>query len=97
MVVAHAGCHAGGGNIVQRGAGLSLQELQKNGAISPEEIYKLVYFGKGKMPGYGQGCAPRVSISRHCLITSHELQSKWHGIEYTTGGMSRVQTSYPTQ
>ena len=50
----------GGGNVVQAGATLKEADLQKNGVASVEAIYDLVYNGKGKMPGYGAGCAPKV-------------------------------------
>jgi cytochrome c6 len=50
----------GGGNVVQPGATLSLRDLKRNGIESIEEIYDLVYRGKGKMPGYGVACTPRV-------------------------------------
>lgn len=63
------GCHAGGGNIVQAGASLQTSDLQKNGAATTDAIYKLIYSGKGKMPGYGKECTPRVtrSICQFCL------------------------------
>ncbi|KAK9824135.1 hypothetical protein WJX72_008036 [[Myrmecia] bisecta] len=54
-----AGCHAGGGNVVQGGASLRTGDLKRNGAASPEAIYEIIYKGKGKMPGYGKNCAPR--------------------------------------
>ena len=57
-----AACHAGGGNIVQRNAGLRLDELIRNDAAKPEQIYSLIYSGKGKMPGYGKDCAPKASM-----------------------------------
>ena len=57
------GCHAGGGNIVQRNAGLSKEELQRNNVLSSGQIYDLIYKGKGKMPGYGINCAPQVSLA----------------------------------
>ncbi len=58
-----AACHAGGGNIVQGGKSLKTQDLERNGVNSPEAIYQLIYGGKGKMPGYGQNCAPKVNAS----------------------------------
>ena len=58
-----AGCHAGGGNVVQGGASLSTSDLRRNGVLDSQAIYDLVYGGKGKMPGYGQSCAPRVRCS----------------------------------
>ena len=57
---AQTGCHAGGGNIVQAGASLQTDDLEKNGAATTDAIYKLIYSGKGKMPGYGKDCTPRV-------------------------------------
>jgi len=54
-----AGCHANGGNIVAAGATLFAEDLAKNGVESPEALYKIIYAGKGKMPGYGTDCAPR--------------------------------------
>ena len=55
-----AGCHAGGGNVVQAGATLFPGDLKKNG-MDRDAIYTIIYRGKGKMPGYGKDCAPRVS------------------------------------
>jgi cytochrome c6 len=54
-----AGCHAGGGNIVKRDATLALDDLRKYGLDSPDALYQLIYSGKGSMPGYGAGCAPK--------------------------------------
>ena len=53
------GCHAGGGNIVELGATLRSDALERNGYTDAASVAKLVYAGKGKMPGYGEGCAPR--------------------------------------
>ncbi|XP_073130862.1 cytochrome c6, chloroplastic isoform X2 [Henckelia pumila] len=53
------GCHDGGGNIIQPGATLFLKDLQRNGVDTEEEIYRVTYFGKGRMPGFGENCTPR--------------------------------------
>ncbi|XP_015577842.2 cytochrome c6, chloroplastic isoform X2 [Ricinus communis] len=53
------GCHDAGGNLIQPGATLFMKDLQRNGVDSEEEIYKITYFGKGRMPGFGQNCTPR--------------------------------------
>lgn len=50
--------------MVQAGASLQTKDLEKNGAATVDAIYKLIYSGKGKMPGYGKDCQPRV---RKCL------------------------------
>ncbi|KAK4440336.1 Cytochrome c6, chloroplastic [Sesamum alatum] len=53
------GCHAAGGNIIQPGATLFLKDLQRNGVETEEEIYRITYYGKGRMPGFGENCTPR--------------------------------------
>ncbi|KAJ6869516.1 hypothetical protein NC651_034297 [Populus alba x Populus x berolinensis] len=53
------GCHDAGGNIIQPGATLFTKDLQRNGVDTEEEIYRITYFGKGRMPGFGESCTPR--------------------------------------
>ncbi|CAK7336993.1 unnamed protein product [Dovyalis caffra] len=53
------GCHDAGGNIIQPGATLFTKDLERNGADTEEEIYRITYFGKGRMPGFGENCTPR--------------------------------------
>ncbi|KAL4535598.1 hypothetical protein Ndes2526B_g06486 [Nannochloris sp. 'desiccata'] len=53
------GCHAGGGNIVRREATLKLEDLTKYGVDSVDELYNVIYSGRGSMPGYGEGCTPK--------------------------------------
>ncbi|KAL3851583.1 hypothetical protein ACJIZ3_013465 [Penstemon smallii] len=53
------GCHDAGGNIIQPGATLFLKDLQRNGVDTEEEIYRVTYYGKGRMPGFGENCTPR--------------------------------------
>lgn len=50
---------------MQAGKTLFTGDLERNGlgAGSVDAIYELIYGGKGKMPGYGSGCTPRVSPS----------------------------------
>lgn len=55
----------GGGNVVQAGATLREGDLKRNGVASVEAIYDLVYNGRGKMPGYGTGCTPKVEIASY--------------------------------
>ncbi|CAD7701420.1 unnamed protein product [Ostreobium quekettii] len=54
-----AGCHVGGGNVVG-GSTLKLPDLKANGLDEPGALYKLIYAGKGRMPGFGEECAPKV-------------------------------------
>ncbi|XP_006853442.3 cytochrome c6, chloroplastic [Amborella trichopoda] len=53
------GCHDGGGNFLQPGATLFTKDLQRNGVATEDDIYNLTYYGKGRMPGFGEKCAPR--------------------------------------
>ncbi|MED6136662.1 hypothetical protein PIB30_057971 [Stylosanthes scabra] len=53
------GCHDAGGNIIQPGATLFTEDLQRNGVDTEEAIYNVTYFGKGRMPGFGKECKPR--------------------------------------
>jgi hypothetical protein len=61
----------GGGNVVQPGATLFPEDLQRNSADSPEALYRIIYSGKGKMPGYGADCAPRVRPTSATAANSH--------------------------
>ncbi len=51
--------------MVQGGASLSTGDLRRNGLLDAQSIYDLTYHGRGKMPGYGKDCAPRVA---HLLL-----------------------------
>uniref|UniRef100_A0A7N1A1N8 Cytochrome c-553 n=1 Tax=Kalanchoe fedtschenkoi TaxID=63787 RepID=A0A7N1A1N8_KALFE len=53
------GCHDAGGNIIQPGATLFAKDLERNGVNTEEEIYRITYYGKGRMPGFGEKCTPR--------------------------------------
>ncbi|KAJ0242551.1 Cytochrome c6 [Hirschfeldia incana] len=53
------GCHDTGGNIIQPGATLFPSDLLRNGVDTEEEIYRITYYGKGRMPGFGEKCTPR--------------------------------------
>ena len=54
---------------MQAGASLQTSDLEKNGAATTDAIYKLIYNGKGKMPGYGKECTPRVNLPNKYHIT----------------------------
>ena len=69
-----SGCHQNGGNIVQSGATLFPEDLLKNGIAGPEELYKIIYSGKGKMPGYGTDCAPRGACTFGARLSDEEIR-----------------------
>ncbi|PSR87635.1 Cytochrome c6 like [Actinidia chinensis var. chinensis] len=68
------GCHDGGGNIIQPGATLFLKDLQRNGVDTEEEIYRVTYFGKGRMPGFGENCTPRGQCTFGARIPEDEIK-----------------------
>lgn len=68
-----AGCHMGGGNVVAAGATLKTEDLQRNGVASPEALYKIIYAGKGKMPGYGTDCAPKGQCTFGARLSDDEV------------------------
>lgn len=45
--------------MIQAGASLSTTDLKRNGVEDPQALYDLIYSGKGRMPGYGENCAPK--------------------------------------
>ncbi|KAJ6688558.1 CYTOCHROME C6 CHLOROPLASTIC [Salix koriyanagi] len=54
------GCHDAGGNIIQPGATLFTKDLQRNGADTEEEIYRITYFRqKEECLGSARNCTPR--------------------------------------
>lgn len=62
--------------MVQGGASLFSEDLRRNGVKDSQAIYNLIYSGKGKMPGYGLDCAPRVRYTRHLyFVISVSLQA----------------------
>ncbi|GMN66086.1 hypothetical protein TIFTF001_035154 [Ficus carica] len=68
------GCHDAGGNIIQPGATLFLKDLQRNGIDSEEEIYRVTYFGKGRMPGFGENCTPRGQCTFGARLLDEEIK-----------------------
>eukprot|EP00198_Chlamydomonas_reinhardtii_P002783 XP_001692119.1 chloroplast cytochrome c [Chlamydomonas reinhardtii] len=70
-----AGCHMNGGNILAVGATLFSEDLQKNGVDSPEALYKIIYSGKGKMPGFGKECAPKGACTFGARLSDEEVTS----------------------
>ena len=69
-----AGCHAGGGNIVKRDATLALSDLQKYGLDGPDQLYDIIYSGRGSMPGFGEGCAPKGACTFAKRLTDDQVR-----------------------
>nr|GEW98603.1 cytochrome c6, chloroplastic [Tanacetum cinerariifolium] len=68
------GCHVAGGNILQPGATLFLKDLQRNGVDTEEEIYRITYYGKGRMPGFGELCTPRGQCTFGARLKEDEIK-----------------------
>ena len=41
------------------GKSLQLGDLERNDVATVQDVYALVYAGRNKMPGFGEGCAPK--------------------------------------
>ncbi|XP_057812151.1 cytochrome c6, chloroplastic isoform X3 [Salvia miltiorrhiza] len=68
------GCHDAGGNIIQPGATLFSNDLQRNGVDTEEEIYRVTYHGKGRMPGFGENCRPRGQCTFGPRLSEDEIK-----------------------
>ncbi|KAI8569256.1 hypothetical protein RHMOL_Rhmol02G0264500 [Rhododendron molle] len=68
------GCHDGGGNIIQPGATLFSKDLLRNGVATEEEIYRVTYYGKGRMPGFGENCTPRGQCTFGARLQEDEIK-----------------------
>lgn len=62
--------------MLQPGATLFTEDLQRNGRAMPEALYEIIYSGKGKMPGFGQDCAPRGACTFGARFTDAEVQEQ---------------------
>ncbi len=40
------------------GKTLKIEDLRRNEVATIEALYRMTYFGKGKMPGFGADCKP---------------------------------------
>ena len=69
-----AGCHAAGGNVVQAGATLFPADLTRNGVNDADAVYDVIYGGKGKMPGYGEGCAPKGKCTFGARLSDEDVR-----------------------
>ncbi|KAL3616736.1 hypothetical protein CASFOL_039130 [Castilleja foliolosa] len=68
------GCHDAGGNIIQPGATLYEKDLQRNGVDTEDEIYRITYYGKGRMPGFGEKCTPRGQCTFGARLQEDEIK-----------------------
>ena len=66
--------HAAGGNVVAAGATLFPADLERNGVNDADTIYDLVYAGKNKMPGYGEGCQPRGQCTFGARLSDDDIR-----------------------
>ncbi|PWA89329.1 cytochrome c [Artemisia annua] len=57
-----------------QGATLFLKDLQRNGVDTEEEIYRITYYGKGRMPGFGELCTPRGQCTFGARLKEDEIK-----------------------
>lgn len=69
------GCHAVGGNVVAPSATLFTNDLTKNGLNTKEDVSNLIALGRGKMPGYGEACAPKGACTFGARLDADEIDA----------------------
>ena len=69
------GCHAAGGNVVSASATLFSQDLERNGLTSKDDIARVIELGRGKMPGYGEACAPKGACTFGARLDAEEIDA----------------------
>ncbi|XWS18689.1 hypothetical protein CRYUN_Cryun32bG0066500 [Craigia yunnanensis] len=60
-------CNTSGGNTLYKGP-------TKNCLDTEEEIYLVTYFSKGRMPGFGESCTPRVKCTFGPCLKGDEIK-----------------------
>ncbi|QDZ24362.1 cytochrome c [Chloropicon primus] len=68
------GCHANGGNVLAAGKGLQIQDLERNQVAAIEDVVSITYYGKNKMPGFGEKCAPAGKCTFAARLTDAEVR-----------------------
>ncbi|MGA0006449.1 MAG: c-type cytochrome [Burkholderiaceae bacterium] len=69
------GCHAAGGNVVNGSATLFAKDLERNGLNTKLDVAKVIELGRGKMPGYGEACAPRGACTFGARLDASEIDA----------------------
>jgi len=84
------GCHAAGGNILDAGKTLSLQDLKKNGMNGKEDVAEVISLGKNKMPGYGEQCVGKLKCTFAKRLTEKEIRDLSEFVWTTANNESAV-------
>ncbi|KAL5193116.1 Cytochrome c6, chloroplastic [Glycine soja] len=70
------GCHDAGGNIIQPvRATLFTKDLQRNEVDTEEAIYRVTYYGKARMPGFGKECMPRGQCTFGARLEDEDIKT----------------------
>eukprot|EP00899_Mesostigma_viride_P026961 jgi/Mesvir1/744/Mv17345-RA.1 len=69
-----AACHSAGGNILAPTKGLTKADLQREGLLDEEKLYTIIYSGKSRMPGFGEGCAPKGQCTFAARLSDDEIR-----------------------
>lgn len=90
-----AGCHEGGGNIIRPQSTLKLADLEKNGLVDPDALYKVIYSGKGSMPGFGEGCEPKLSCTFAQRLSDEDVKAMTNYVlDQAKAGWPKANQSY---
>jgi cytochrome c6 len=57
-----------------RDATLKLTDLQRNNTADPDAVYRVIYSGRGSMPGYGLECAPKLQCTFAKRLSDDEIR-----------------------
>jgi cytochrome c6 len=60
---------------VRRDATLQADDLRGYGLDSPDALYDLIYAGRGAMPGFGEGCAPRGACTFAARLADDDVRA----------------------
>jgi len=69
------GCHAVGGNVVVPSATLFANDLTRNGLTTLDDVRRVIELGRGKMPGYGEACAPKGACTFGARLDAGEIDA----------------------
>lgn len=56
-------------------ATLFSKDLERNGLTSKPDVSSIIELGKGKMPGYGEACAPKGACTFGARIEAEEIDA----------------------
>jgi cytochrome c6 len=59
---------------MQPGASLTKTDMLRNKVLDVQEVYNIVYSGKGKMYGFGENCSPKGRCTFGTKLTDAQVK-----------------------